>query len=97
MSTKGWDYWARRAIVRLAVEHRDFTTDDVWMSPELDSVPVNKDPRGLGRIMLDAQIAGLIAPTPEHLPSVMSRCHHRPKRVWRSLVTGDRRRIGKDW
>jgi hypothetical protein len=71
-----------RLVVRVALSKRAFTTDDVWhLQPEMP-----REPRAMGAVMVRARKAGYVECTDRTLESDRESCHHRPLRVWRSLI-----------
>lgn len=83
-----WQASAYAAVVRAASKHDLLTTDDVWR--ELRTMkrmpPAGVDRRALGGVMAYAASQRVVEAEQTWRMSGMSACHHRPKRVWRSLV-----------
>lgn len=83
-------YHALRAIEALAMQHPEFTTDDVWAYLEKHNPTFvtyfSFEPRSLGHAMKLASRNIVIDATDAFIPSKRPECHRRPVRVWRSMV-----------
>ena len=77
-ASEEWKAEAREAILILAGEIGEFTTDDVW---ELIEKP--REPRALGPVMTRLANEGVIERTNVHRASNRPVCHRNPKRVWK--------------
>ena len=93
--------WLQAAVEWIAITARrqdELTTDDVlkvWQKaddavPGMHIPPACPEPRAWGSAMRIARRRGICAPTPSYRSAGHVRSHGRPKRVWRSLVRGDR-------
>lgn len=85
--------WRERALYRIfeiAIEHKTFTPDDVWLSG-LEQPP--NDPRALGGVMRDAVRMGICkmqycehCNQPIRQASIREETNDRAINVWKSLV-----------
>jgi hypothetical protein len=80
-----WREKAAEAVVAVAAQFAEFTTDEVWAA--LGEAAGAGDPRAMGAVMEAAAARGAITKTTRHRPSTRPECHRRPVRIWRSLVT----------
>lgn len=85
---KRWNEAAYKALCRVAESKIDFTTDDVWslLAQGRGADMPAGDPRIMGAVLKRAEHAGLIKPTDRVRKSGRVECHHRPVRVWKSLI-----------
>lgn len=72
-----WLRKARRAVLDVASELDEFTTDDVWLR-----LPTVREPRALGAVLRELAGEGLIVRTDRTRPSDQPANHRRPVRVW---------------
>jgi hypothetical protein len=77
-----WKAEALEVIERLATIHHTFTTDAVWALVKSET----HEPRAMGAVMRIATKNGIVAPTDVYTPSMRKVSHHRPVRVWQSLI-----------
>jgi hypothetical protein len=85
---RAWFWMALACLESIAVENEYCTSDDVWT--KISSPPDGGDARALGAVFRRAEADGIIKATNEYKPSERKGCHHRPIRVWQSLVYGRR-------
>lgn len=78
-----WREEARRAVRKLALEHQEFTTDDLWRDGL--SRPPNSA-RALGGVMRWAVKWGICEKTGRAIVTEQVKSHGSPKHVWRSLI-----------
>ena len=83
-----WRMTLDEAIRSVALNHAEFTTDDVWDYLEENEVPVPAETRSMGGAMMRARVNGWILPTNRLANSARPICHARPMRVWESLLGG---------
>lgn len=74
-ASEDWKRIARAGLWARIRQGGEFTTDDL-------DVPVPREPRAWGPVILAAQKAGLIRNTGRVRQSRQARCHARPKAVW---------------
>lgn len=79
---KAWIDAAYPALVVLAEQRGELTSDDLWAA--LSMPP--RESRMIGNVFSRARNAGALEPTSRHTPSVRPENHGRPVRVWRSLL-----------
>lgn len=83
-SARKWRRLLWDAVLETAAQLPRFSTDDVWSRvPKLSHRPAAKV---LGSLLLNAKRDGHIRATPEYIKSLRPECHHRPVRVWESLL-----------
>ena len=79
-----WSAAAKWALVNVALEKAEFTTDDVWRA---GLVPCpNGTNRALGPVLMAAAKAGIIERTDRTRNTEIVTSHARPKRVWLSKL-----------
>jgi hypothetical protein len=79
----GWVDDAKAAVMLVACQQADFTTDDVWRALG-DVMP--PEPRALGAVMKALSKERKIKATGQYRKSVRVECHARPLAVWRLCV-----------
>lgn len=79
-----WIDHAVDVLHRLAQTRDDFTADELWTN--VDDLPTENRAAGPAFVR-DSKLA-YIEPTTNVVNSSRSSCHHRPIRVWRSLLRG---------
>ena len=77
---------ADAALQRVLRETETFIVDDVWQAMG-DDIPLTRDRRAMGGVIVRAVSAGLIRPTETYRPSAQRQCHANPRRVWTRAVT----------
>lgn len=79
-----WMAAAKWAVVEVALELQEFTTDAVWAKglekPDWGSA------RAMGPVMRAAAQKGIIEPTDRFIPTDKADSHRQPIRVWRSKI-----------
>lgn len=82
--------WMQSAVLALheaAVRHPSLTADEVWESMTgLLWSHLAQAPTAMGPVMRRGQAKGWIERTPAFRPSRQAANHHRPVRIWRSLI-----------
>jgi len=82
-----WLVQARQAVLWLAHNRDEFTTDDVWGLLSNTGVGTH-EPRALGAVMRWAARSGVVVKTDRVVNSCRVECHARPVAVWRSASKG---------
>lgn len=77
-----WNVAAYQAVLRVARQLQEFTTDDVWQA--LAAYPNER--RAIGATMRDAARTGVCSNTGRVVKSQRAGCHRRPVTVWLSHV-----------
>ena len=78
-----WLAKARQAVLWLAHNRDEWTTDDMWSL--LDGCGVHtSEPRAMGAVMRWAARSGLVSKTDRVVNSRRAECHARPVAVWKS-------------
>jgi hypothetical protein len=87
-----WESEVYKLVHEVAMSNDYFTMDNVWELADRDGLPMPKEPRKLGPVMMRAQDAGICAITDDFKRSIMiERNHSRSMRIWRSLISTGRR------
>ena len=91
MASADWQSFARRALLTIACEREEFTTDDVWRLLHERGIPDPPEHRSMSGATGFGRSQGIIERTPvmrgaEH-PATHN--HAREQRVWRSLIVGE--------
>jgi hypothetical protein len=73
------------AVKRIALDKREFTSDEVWAETET-KVHIPFEPRMMGNALRTAQQNGWIEKTDRVRKSARAACHGRPVAIWRSLL-----------
>ncbi len=76
-------------IRKLAIAHREFTTDEVWaeIDASAKAIKVPFEPRVLGIAMKKAQTLAWIDKTNKVRKSTRPACHGRSVTIWKSCLT----------
>lgn len=80
-----WLEQARLAVMSVANDYHEFTTDDVWDRLIAWQVPLRNDGRALGAVMRWAAKQGICSSTDTYRKSRRPECHLRPVMVWSSF------------
>jgi hypothetical protein len=81
-----WRLFATEALRKVALRQLTFTADDIWGELRKTHPQCPDDPRALGHVLKRAAKDQLISPTSEYMNSRSTLNHHRPIRVWKSLI-----------
>ena len=83
--TEQEDLALRQAAGWVALNHAEFTSDDVWARFASQGHTV-REPRALGALMEIMRKKQVIRSTDRYRPSTRKECHGRKVQVWQSLV-----------
>lgn len=81
-----WKRWFLEAVQEICRRKPYFITDDVELLRRSRSGPRPHEPRAMGPMMLEAWSLGYCEPTQDWVASRQKVNHHRPMRVWWSLL-----------
>jgi hypothetical protein len=82
---KDWFTVAVDSVRQLAVEKREFTTDNVWeyLAKYWSNLSTHNN-SAMGAVMRTAAKKGIVVATDKYIQSTRPSSHARPIRVWRS-------------
>ena len=80
-----WKEAAGVALTQVALNHYEFTTDEVWQHLANQGIHTGEN-RAMGAIIQSGLRSGLIERTGEYQPTKRVESHARPVAIWRSKV-----------
>jgi hypothetical protein len=83
------------AVRATARRNKEFTTDEVWKMLDAGGAPPVPEPRAMGAVMKAMVKEGAVEASDRYRPSTRADCHHRPVRIWKSLIYDERMAQGK--
>lgn len=85
-----WRPWADLALYNTATDNERFTSDEVWRTLKLRSIPPPSEPRAMGPVMLAGVRRRWLVPTDEFvtIPEPATGRHPGPQRVYISRLIG---------
>lgn len=84
-TTTIWKEAAGDALVYVAKNYYEFTTDEVWERLALQGIHTGEN-RAIGAVVQGAVRAGMIEFSGEYRPTIRPIGHKGPKAVWRSRI-----------